>query len=156
MHQITTASLSCQESMSLVALHSLIASHRRITQSIHGPKILARQIAVTFTGGGHTANQLQPLHATHKSVCRICPFQHRRFERASMPSLFDSPDATGRAWGLKRGTGAWSQRSSKTEDSSDEPPAEPSETEGPAARRHWWPSPKQTARSSRRASTKSC
>ena len=61
-----------------------------------------------------------------------------------------------RACGPSRGTAAWSQRSSKTEGSSDEPPAEPSEIEAPAARRQWWPIPKQTSRSSRRASTKSC
>ena len=42
----------------------------------------------------------------------------------------------------------WSQRSRNIEGSSDEPPAEPSEREAPAARRQWWPSPNLTSRSS--------
>ena len=58
--------------------------------------------------------------------------------------------------GPSRETAAWSQMSSKLEGSSDEPPAEPCEMEGPVARPQWWPSPKQTSWSNRRASTNSC
>ena len=70
----TTASNHHHESqlsrfnVSIVAVHSQIVPQRRITSSIHEPKALAGQIAVT--GGGHTGNQLQPLEITQSGAGR--------------------------------------------------------------------------------------
>ena len=142
-HQSTIMSRRHHEiNVSIVAAHSQIVPPRRITSSTHGPAALAGQVAVNKTLS-EEVNQpircnlyaqyfgdLQTFHARVRLTPLALP-STRASSACPASSTAKTPQATlkrrtrTRAKGPPRGT-AWAQRSSDTEGSSDEPPAEPS------------------------------
>ena len=94
---------------------------------------------------------------THLLVPAPTISENRHAQHARQPRRHRQHSRAG-AKDSSRGTAAEAERS--REGSFDEPPAEPGsseEEEEPAARRQWYPNPRETARwSSRRASTRSC
>ena len=100
---------------------------------------------------------------THLPAWRTCPSQPRRSEEVGIPSLFDSQDATGNTQEMDTSSSLGSIKRDGSLVAEEQQnrrqlrrTASRTKREGPAARRQWWPSPKQTAWSRRSASTTSC